>query len=228
MKTNTGNDTESPLSPQTLAFFGEITASVTHELSNVLGTVDQVVGLIEDLALTREAVESGLAERMNSVVERVAVQSGRGTALIRRLNSFAHLNDSFMADCDLGPLLGNIVTLSERFARLRKVEVNATGFDRELTLRSSPILLAHTVYAAFRRTLHLADRAAPLEIELAPAENGARVTLSCRRSEETGPGEPTHDLPALIEQLGGHMQESEKEGRYRLDLTIVSRPPRAN
>ena len=35
---------------ESLAFFGAINASVTHELNNVLGTIEQISGLLEDLA----------------------------------------------------------------------------------------------------------------------------------------------------------------------------------
>ena len=60
MPTDKNNKTADQPVHSTLGFMGEITASVTHELSNVIGTIEQIAGLIGDLAETddiRKALE---------------------------------------------------------------------------------------------------------------------------------------------------------------------------
>jgi len=127
-------------------FTGRITASVTHELSNVLGTIEQVIGLIDDLALTEPVQAAGLSEKLVSVVGRIENQTQRGTELVRRLNKFAHLSDAAVTDGDLTALLENITTLSQRFAGLKKVHLTATGLDQPLAITTDWLATAQLVF----------------------------------------------------------------------------------
>ena len=85
-----------------LHFFGALTASVTHELNNVLGTIDQISGLLEDMAASASNNQTVSIENLNSLSEKINRQTERGIALIKQLNTFAHSADHVTAEFNLG------------------------------------------------------------------------------------------------------------------------------
>lgn len=206
-------------SSENLAFVGQVTASVTHELSNVLGTIEQVVGIVEDMTDLDESLAPETRERLRSVVERIAKQSDRGAGLIRRLNRFAHLNDVAFGECNVGELVGNVVALAERAAGLRKVELTSTGLDQSVVLTTSPLQLAQVVYGSILRALSVADRSAPLEVAMEPRDHGCTLVFEAARKPDGEPEDSVLDPLSLAAQLGWNVDEQNGGERYRLTLT---------
>ncbi|HOP06555.1 MAG TPA: hypothetical protein PLF13_04605 [candidate division Zixibacteria bacterium] len=203
-----------------LTFVGEITASVTHELSNVVGTIEQVSGLIEDLTYTPEIQDAGIAERLMDVVERVARQTERGTTLIRRLNRFAHLADNEKVECDLAQVLENVAALSERLVNLKKVNLVTSGLADSLPLICNPLMVAQSVFGMVKRVLSTADGSEPLRIELVGVSRGALVTVSARVGTDVADDmmQAPENLP--LEAFGGSLAHRTENGRFILELTV--------
>ena len=68
-----------------LAFFGAVTASVTHEQNNVLSVIDQTAGLLQDMiAAEREGTPINI-DRLADAVRTVQAQTERSLGIIRRL-----------------------------------------------------------------------------------------------------------------------------------------------
>jgi signal transduction histidine kinase len=109
------------LRDQSLAFFGAVTASVSHELNNVISIVDQSAGLLADLVAGARQGRPIPEEKIERVAETVERQTQRGLGIIRRLNKFAHLVDVPELEFDLNELVDNFVALNTRPADMRRV-----------------------------------------------------------------------------------------------------------
>ncbi|MEA1946209.1 MAG: hypothetical protein U9N83_02770, partial [Thermodesulfobacteriota bacterium] len=71
-----------------VAFFGKITAGITHELKNVLAIIRESSGLIGDImSISPEAIIKYQEKIQNSMV-RIKDQIERGVNLTDRLNKF--------------------------------------------------------------------------------------------------------------------------------------------
>lgn len=117
-----------------LAFFGKIAASVTHELRNVLAVINETNGLMADLlAMMREAPFQHL-EKFQRSVQKIEEQVRRGVEITSRFNRFAHSMDHACADIDLNSILTQTVSLAQRLAALRNVELKATVCDHPIML----------------------------------------------------------------------------------------------
>ena len=206
-----------------LAFYGAITASATHELNNVLATVDQVIGLVEDLALSQTIQEPGVSEKLLSVVERVMKQSSRGTALIRQLNTFAHLGDSAATECNLGSLLDTIAALTERIAGMRKVQLSTAGLDHQVVVTCNALALAQVVFLCIKRALAVTAREESIAIGLTPDDQGGRISFESSLTDNVSMEPRGDDLMALIEDLGAGLEETVDAGRLRITISIPSR-----
>ena len=114
-----------------VAFFGKIAAGITHELKNVLAIIRESSGLMGDIiSISPEAIVKYQEKIQNSIV-RIKDQIERGVNLTDRLNKFAHSTDVTLAKIDLQETIEQLVTLAQRFARLKHVELKTVPPSQE-------------------------------------------------------------------------------------------------
>jgi signal transduction histidine kinase len=191
-----------------LAFSGKITASVTHELKNVLGTIDQVNGLIEDLIEFGASDPDALPSKLENISERIIKQVERGSQLIDRLNAFAHMSDYGVGSTDIRSLVENITALSQRLAGLRKVELKVALPDDDVAIITSPFLFAQLYFAVVFAAIGVAKPESIVDIVLAEKADGAEVSVSVNLSELSGEISEIPEITLLCEQLAARIEES--------------------
>jgi signal transduction histidine kinase len=141
-----------------LAFFGAITASVTHELNNVVAVVNELAGLLDDLLYAAEEgrpIDSG---KLRSLQEKLSRQVSRGEGLIKRLNRFAHTADKEILDYELIGLLNNLADLCRRFAVLKKTQLETDFPEEPIRLTGNPFKLQHAVYLSLRHAFDTSSK----------------------------------------------------------------------
>jgi C4-dicarboxylate-specific signal transduction histidine kinase len=150
------------------AFLGRISAGMTHEIKNVLAIIKESSGLMEDLLGLSRDTAFPYREKFQQVLATIRDQVGRGVELTTRLNRFAHSMDEPVAAVELNDLIGQMALLMQRFARLKKVQLQAVPAEQPITVRSDP----------FRLQLVLA---AGVDYLLAQSREGAVIRLEARR-----------------------------------------------
>jgi len=117
-----------------LSFFGQIAASVTHELKNVLAIINESNGLIADiLSLTKEGTFPH-REKLQCSVKKIEEQVQRGVEITSTFNRFAHSTEYPCVNMDLNLILTQTVSLAQRFAALRNVELKGVVSERPIML----------------------------------------------------------------------------------------------
>ena len=101
-----------------LQFFGQISASISHELKNVLAIINENAGLLEDLALMADRGKPIDPERLIKMAATVKRQIGRADGIIKNMNRFAHSADHPVETVDVQVSSGTestpeVVTLLE-------------------------------------------------------------------------------------------------------------------
>ena len=172
--------------PQTeIAFFGRITAGVTHELKNVLAIINESSGLMQDLmALSKEM--PAYHDRFQKALTSIKGQIQRGQGLIARLNQFAHAPDIAVRSLDLYETAGLVVALSQRFATLKNVTlkiVPPSTSEQPVQATLNLVQFQMALFAAIECWLSLAAPGNELSIYLSRNEN--TCTLG-RRGGGTG------------------------------------------
>ncbi len=173
-----------------LTFFGKVNASISHELKNVLATVSETAGLMTDFVeLAQEGGPLNLT-RFGALCERIVGQVGRGNAIIRNMNRFAHSVDEAVAPVDLAELTQLMVLLFERFAMLRGAALQV-GELKPVTLSTAAFFVQHLVFRCLILALTAVESGDQLRLGVEPTGEGqALFTLAPVRME-----------PALLEQL---------------------------
>lgn len=140
-----------------IAFFGKITAGITHELKNVLAIIKESSGLMEDImSISPEAVIS-YQEKFQNSLAKIKNQIKRGVELTDRLNKFAHSTDETIAQIDLHETVEQLIAISQRFARLKNVVLKIAPSNQSVqptTLVTRPVQLQMALFAAIKCCLN--------------------------------------------------------------------------
>ena len=150
------------------AFFGRITAGITHEIKNVLAIIQESSGLMEDILDGTENDVLPNKDKFIKSLERIRRQIQRGIDITSGLNWFAHSPDHSPANLDLNELAGQMVLLASRFARLKNVSLESSPSDPPLMIDTDPVLLEMAVFES-------------IEILLKGIDSGGKIMLSPRK-----------------------------------------------
>ncbi len=150
-------DTPAGVIGDDIAFFGAITASVTHELNNVLSIIDQTAGLLDDLLAGAKRGKPISEEKLQQLADKVSKQTARGFDFIRHLNKFAHQADEPILEFEVRTVIENLCYLVKRYAVLKRVEFSQQIEDDHTQITSSPFQLQQAIYLVVRSLLSLAE-----------------------------------------------------------------------
>lgn len=172
------------LSHDGMAFFGAITASVSHELNNVISIVDQTAGLLRDM-IAAEARGTPLSiERLADAANSIQRQTERGLEIIRRLNRFAHSADDPLAEFDVQEGLVNLVQLCQRLADMKLVRLTLASPQEPLRLVGSSCYLQAAVFMALRAALESVQRNDTIQVSARAEGDHVFVRVDCPRPIE--------------------------------------------
>ncbi len=221
-----------------IGFMGKVTASLSHEIKNTLAIINESVGLMGDL-LRKDAPDdwppySRLTNLMGSIEEQVQ----RSAAIVKRLNQFAHSMDKSLAELDLNETVRQTVILAQRFATLRRVNLETQLESKPLHLLSDPFRLLYVIFGFIERAINCSPKEA--EVTVKTERSGAmfqvtvtdqgtveagkiRALVSADPSAEAEQGESDLALLAqTIEALGGTINAEQEDGG--LNKVVLSFP----
>jgi signal transduction histidine kinase len=124
-----------------VAFFGKISAAMTHDIRNVLAIIRESSGLMLDLLDLCDDGSFRYQQKFNSLLTAIQDQVNRGVELSTHFNRFAHSMDVEVADVDGNAMVQQIVFLMQRFARLRRVQLVAAVAEPGVALRTDAFAL---------------------------------------------------------------------------------------
>lgn len=108
-----------------LFFFGRVSASVSHELKNILAVINEQAGLLDDLSRLACRGMPLDPERLALAASCLLKQVRRGDAILTHLNRFAHTADAPRREVSLAETAALAVALGERQASMRQVALSA-------------------------------------------------------------------------------------------------------
>ena len=165
-------------------FMGAITAAATHDMLNVLATIGQSAGLMEDLlSLSRREKIKTLGfgggfkyhDKFKTTLEVIAQQVKRGLTLSENLNNFAHAPDYPVKKGDLSAAVDLLIGLTERQARSKRMRfVQVKGERAASGVNSLRLLMA--LFDVMQICLHMATGCTEIRITT-KAREGEAVCL---------------------------------------------------
>jgi signal transduction histidine kinase len=194
-----------------IKFIGKITAGVTHEVNNVLASIREISGLLDDILSITAEDSFPRKDKFQTSLQKIQYQVQRGVKLTSQLNKFSHLSDNNKTDIDLNELIEHLIFLTERFARIKNITLQNRPSTQSITITSDPFLLQMSLFNAVSYLLNRMDNGC--EISICPEKKGneCSVSISCIGAEtdksklfkDSSSSEELLSLNSIIKNLNG-------------------------
>lgn len=129
-----------------LRFFGRVSASIAHELKNVLAIINENAGLLEDLTFAAQKGAAIDPERLGKACRQFNKQIHRADSIVKNMSYFAHSVDQFESQVNLHELAVLVGNLAGRLAAMRKLTIVVEPPETPVILKSNPFLLQNLVW----------------------------------------------------------------------------------
>jgi signal transduction histidine kinase len=158
-----------------LQFFGRISASISHEIKNVLAIVNENAGLLEDLTLMADRGRPIDPARLKMMAAAVKKQVARGDGIIKNMNRLAHSIDQTITTVDLDQTIELVIALTARFAAMRGVKVDLQLPASPLTIATAPFYLMNLLCLCLDFCMSAGGDEKRVELIVEEIENGVRI-----------------------------------------------------
>ena len=210
-----------PLGWMGVQFFGRMSASISHEIKNVLAIINENAGLLEDFALMAEKGMPLDPARLEKVAGGLMKQVQRADGIVRNMNKFAHSVDEMLKSVDLQELLCVVVRLALRFADMRRVGLDLRPAASPVALATSPFLLENLVWCCLDFAMDQAGSGGTVVLRPEKTDDGALVVFSGLGIPAQGAARPfpSQEERLLADALGARVDLDVEGGCLRLILS---------
>ena len=215
------HDKLDPIAESGLQFFGKITASISHEINNVLAIINENAGLLEDISLMSERGAEIDPERLKRLSQAVTKQVRRANTIIKNMNRFAHSTDEPLKSVDLIDTLELMIVLSTRLASMRSITLELKVQENPVKIRTAPFLLMNFIWLCLDFAMDAAGDDKIVELYTKKTETGAHFQF--RRLERLATA-PLDKFPSELEKnllniLGADLVIDAENNEFIIKLT---------
>ncbi len=203
-----------------LQFFGKMTASISHEIKNVMAIINESAGLLEDYGMMADKGIPIDPEKLKVVSGRVSKQIHRAEGIIRNMNSLAHSVDESLKSVELGETLKLSIGLAQRLADMKSVKLDLQPPRDIVTIITSPFHLLNILWQVLDFAMGASGEGKTVKftVETGPASVNIRFSGLEAISTLSEAVFPTEREEALLQILGGRILMDEKARKIELVL----------
>ena len=201
-----------------LQFFGKVSASIAHEIKNVLAIINENAGLLEDLTFAAQKGTAIDPDRLNRVCKQFNKQILRADNIIKNMSRFAHSVDRFDAQVDLHELAMLVGNLATRLAAMRKLSIVVEPPSSPVIVKSNPFVVQNLIWLCLEFTFGATTEGGTLR--LAAERNDSRISLRIGGIDGLSEGYAAQMPPGyndLLDAIGAKLIADQ----VRKDLTLV-------
>ena len=165
-----------------IQFFGKMSASISHEIKNVLAVINENAGLLEDICCMADRGKPGDIVRLKKIAGDVKDQVRRADRIVTAMSRFAHSADEPSTETDLGELTALLGLLAMRFAAMRGVEIKTLAPSDPVLVTTFPFGLLNLLWTCLDCAMTAAGSGKMVEIVAAKTTEGGLVRF--RRLEQ--------------------------------------------
>lgn len=213
-----------PLGRTGIQFFGRMSASIAHEIKNVLAIVNENAGLLEDFTLMAEKGMPLEPQRLGRLAENLMKQVKRADDIVKNMSKFAHSADEFKKSVDLNELLSVTVRLATRFADMRRVTLDFRLTPSPAALVTDPFLLENLLWCCLDFAMDQAGSRGAVSVVPKKTDAGATVDFSGLKALEDGGTRPfpSEEAQLLSDALAARIKIDVEGCRLSLILSTES------
>jgi len=221
------NDNMTALQETGLQFFGKLSASVSHDLKNVLSIINEKAGLLEDFCHMARRGAALDMDRIDAVTTQVKGQVERADQIIRCFNRFAHSTDHPVAPMDLGASVATLVQLAQRLLAQMEVVVNVQSNETPVVIITRPLMAQELIWAGIQWVAGRRDARKAIDIAVERSGEGARVLIGPVEDPPAGIADAAASIASdeMTQALQAELSLAPASGMLQIQLTPLHAPP---
>ena len=218
-------DDSQALAIEGVRFFGEVSASISHEIKNVLAIINENAGLLQDMIMMSEKGLPLSTERLSKLSRSIAGQVDRGDRIVKGMNQFAHSADIPTETVDVYDV---VLFLSNLTARLLAMKGKAPQIGMPatpVTAVTSRFFLENLVWTCLVRAMDAGSPDQTVSVKIEKIEGAARIRF-CGLSGDAFANEANFPSPRqtmVARILGARLTADGEKGEI-----IIILPPAQN
>lgn len=200
--------------------FSRVTASISHEIKNVLAIINENAGLLDDLTMICPPEQGVPAERIKNITETIARQVKRANVIMKNMNRLAHLGDTPRRREPLGEVLLLVAALADRQAAMKNISVHVNCAE-EMHLTAPMLPFFSLLYLSLQKMVKQSPHESEITIHSSAGNNELNVTIqSSSALEDITALIPGDDAGPILHSLGAAMDASGSMILLRLPRTV--------
>ncbi len=158
-----------------LQFFSKMSASISHEIKNVLAIINENAGLLEDFTLMADRGMPIDPAKLKKLSATVLKQVNRADGIIKNMNRLAHSIDETVTTVDLNEIIELLIALTDRFAAMRCVSIEPKLSENPVKIKTSPFFLMNLLWLCLDFAMTASGTGKCVELVTERTENGVRI-----------------------------------------------------
>jgi signal transduction histidine kinase len=205
-----------------LQFFGKMSASMSHEIKNVLAVINENAGLLQDFVYMHDKGMPIDAKQLKGVSQMIIKQVRRADSIMKNMNKFAHSTDQLTRAENLNDILDIVTKLASRFASMREVSLEKIPPDEPINIKTNPFLLENLIWLCLDSAMDSVGQGKTVRVFTKKIDNSAQITFSQLDSmpEPTLEAFPDKRIEALLCALQAEITVDSKAGTINISLPI--------
>lgn len=155
--------------------FAMVTASVSHEVKNVLAVINENAGLLEDLVMMGGPEQGLPPEHVTKATGTISRQVERANIIMKNCNRLAHLGDRPVSQEPLAEILELMATLATRQADMKNIQLK-TECPPAIVIKAPMLPFASIIYLLLRAMIDEVE--SDSAITVAAVISQQRISLS--------------------------------------------------
>ena len=161
-----------------LQFFGKVSASISHEIKNVLAIMKENAGLLEDYTRMLENGKTINTELFMTLAGKVIEQIQRADGIVKRLNRFAHSVDDYAMRVDLVEIVTFMSELSYRSASSLGVTLDTSLSGGPVSIMINPFFLQNLIWLCLDFAMNTVEEGKTIGIIAEEIEGHANIRFT--------------------------------------------------
>jgi hypothetical protein len=166
------------------AFVGRVTASVTHEIQNVLAIVKESAGLMDDILEMDSDNMCDPDGRLKKSIDTVKKQAYRGVTLTSALNGFAHTSDHAVSRVNVYDTLEKMIFLTRRLFSRKGLEITLAECDGSPSIETDGILFQMALFQCLDVLSDIPEISVPLVTTVSREKSGVEIRFAFKESHD--------------------------------------------
>lgn len=208
------------ISRENTEFFGNVSASISHEINNRLAVIGEKAGLIEDLAVMLSHGKGVDPGRFEAQGRRILEQVRDTKNIVGNLNRFAHSADAPISRIDAAALVAFVVELYQRKAEMAEITLSGPGSIDPVMITTCPFTLENLIGRCIDIALVSSSRSGGVNVELEETPGGLRFRFGglTEGPQSREPTATSDGLTALLDCLGARLRSDPAATTLLLDV----------